>query len=148
VQVASSEPSVTACIPYYRGKRYVRRAVESLLRQTHRDIRIIVVNDGDADPPWDVLSGFSDPRLVRFNLTYNHGGPFFANAVVLGAVDSPWFLVQEQDDWSSPDRVRVLLQQAIMSGADVAISAHSFYYQRLDGSLQPLGSRWRHMTQT
>ena len=136
------EPTVTACIPYYAGKRYIRRAVEGLLAQTYPDLRIIVVNDGDKDPPWDQLSDLCDPRLVRFSLIRNHGGPFFANAVVIRTVTSPWFLVQEQDDWSDPHRVEYLLHHATTCYADAAISAQVFHRENLDGSSTPVTVKW------
>jgi glycosyltransferase involved in cell wall biosynthesis len=134
--------AVTACIPYYAGRRYIRRAVESLLAQTHRDLEVIVVNDGDPSPPWDELLRLRDPRLIFFNLARNHGGPFFANAVVADATSSPWFLVQEQDDWSTPGRVERLLHLATERGADVAISGQYFHRQQPDGSSAPVGVRW------
>jgi glycosyltransferase involved in cell wall biosynthesis len=143
--MSAAHPSVTACIPYYGGKRYIRRAVESLLNQTHRDIEVIVVNDGDRDHPWDELTSFGDPRLICFNLTRNHGGPFFANAVVVNTVSSPWFLVQEQDDWSTPDRVERLLHLTATRRADAAVSAQYFHRQHADGTSTPVGVHWRHI---
>jgi glycosyltransferase involved in cell wall biosynthesis len=139
------EPTVTACIPYYGGKRYIRRAVESLLAQTRRDLRIVVVNDGDQAPPWDQLQSLRDPRLVFFDLMRNHGGPFFANAVVVNATNSPWFLVQEQDDWSDPARLQVLLQLASKNRADVALSAQFFHHENSDGTSTPVGRRWQYI---
>ena len=113
------ESPVTACIPYYKGKRYIRRAVQSLLSQTHGDLQVIVVNDGDCDPPWADLMSMRDPRLVCFDLQRNHGGPFFAYAVVANTVTSTWFLIQEQDDWSDPRRLQQLLHLAVARSADV-----------------------------
>jgi glycosyltransferase involved in cell wall biosynthesis len=138
------EATVTACIPYHGGQRYILRAVGSLLAQTHRALQIVVVNDGDTQPPWDQLASLRDPRLICFNLTRNHGGPFFANAVVVNAVATPWFLVQEQDDWSDPRRVRQLLDRASAGNADVALSAQQFHRENADGSSTPLYVRWRH----
>jgi glycosyltransferase involved in cell wall biosynthesis len=141
-ELTASDTRVTACIPYYRGKRYIRRAVESLLAQTHRDLTIVVVNDGDPEPPWYQLAHIRDPRLVRFSLRRNHGGPFFANAVVLNASRSPYFLIQEQDDWSEPYRVSKLLTILKADHADFAISAQNFYEEADNGRLLFLGARW------
>src|ERR1700692_1505713 len=94
---------IVACIPYYDCRRYVRRAVLSLLSQTHSNITVVVVNDGDPKSPWSELADIRDPRLVRFDMTANHG-PYFASAVVLNATTAPYFLVQDADDWSTPDR--------------------------------------------
>ena len=139
-----TSPRVTACIPYYRGKRYIRRAVQSLLLQTCRDLQIIVVNDADRDEPWEALADIDDPRLIRFDLMRNHGGPYFAHAVVVEAVTSPWFLVQEQDDWSEPQRVAQLLRLASKSGADVAVSAQWSHRETANGTVTPAGVLWRY----
>jgi glycosyltransferase involved in cell wall biosynthesis len=145
--LVSSTPTreVTICVPYFRGRRFIRRAVESLLSQTHRQIVIIVVNDGDPDDPWGLLASMDDPRLVRFDLKRNHNGPYFANAVVANATRSPWFLVQEQDDWSEPDRVACLLAAGERSGADFVVSAQNIYQENADGSNAVRGVRFGHI---
>ena len=121
-----SDRAITACIPYYSCRRYVRRAVESLLRQTHRDLTVLVINDGDAVPPWDLLAGINDPRLVRFDLAANHG-PYFAIAVAAGAAATPYLLIQDADDWSDPRRAATLLDLLRREGADLAVSAQAQY---------------------
>jgi glycogen(starch) synthase len=42
-------PLVSAIIPYYRGSRYVREAVQSLLAQSYPRLEIVLVNDGSFD---------------------------------------------------------------------------------------------------
>ena len=99
---------VVASVPYFNARGYIRRAVESLLAQTHRRLTVVVVCDGDPYPPWPELAHIQDPRLVRFSLARNYG-PYFAHQVVLGASTDRYFLVQDSDDWSTPARVSALL---------------------------------------
>jgi glycosyltransferase involved in cell wall biosynthesis len=120
------DPHVTVSIPYYRCRPFVRRAVESMLGQTHGELTVVVVNDGDPEPPWDELRHIDDPRLVRFDLEANHGR-YFADAVVLEASDAPYFLVQDADDWSEPDRVAALLRRLREEHAGAAVSAMYHY---------------------
>jgi glycosyltransferase involved in cell wall biosynthesis len=62
--VAPEEPSVTAVIPYHRAHRYVEEAVGSLLAQTHRNVDVIVVNDGSFGSEDAVLDRLgADPRV-------------------------------------------------------------------------------------
>ncbi|RYE40750.1 MAG: glycosyltransferase [Hyphomicrobiales bacterium] len=124
-------PTVTVSIPYFGCKHLLRRAVRSVLDQTFRDLRVVVVNDGDADPPWNVLADLDDPRLVRFDLPHNVGR-YFADTVVLGASASPYFLVQDADDWSEPRRVERLLDSLVEERAIAAVSATA---------LHPMGAR-------
>ena len=118
--------AITASIPYYGCRAYLRRAVESLLTQTHRNLTVVVVNDGDSQPPWDNLRDIDDPRLIRFSLRRNHG-PYFASAVVLNATRTSYFLLQDADDWSSPDRAAHLLARLHRDGSDFAVSAQSVW---------------------
>jgi len=133
---------VTASVPYFNARRYIRRAVESLLAQTHRDITIIVVNDGDPNPPWSELAHIRDPRLIRFSLDLNYG-PYFVHQIVLTASSAPYFLVQDADDWSTPTRVASLLHALTTEGSDLAFSSWQQYRADADGNLQPDSIRWR-----
>jgi glycosyltransferase involved in cell wall biosynthesis len=113
---------VTVSIPYFRCKPYIRRSVESILGQTHTNLVAVVVNDGDEDAPWDELAHITDPRLVRFDLTENRGR-YFADAVVLNATPDSYFLIQDADDWSEPDRISVLLRRLKEDQADGVVSS-------------------------
>lgn len=131
---------VAVCIPHFKCKAHIRQTVDSILQQTHRDLLIVVANDGDTDPPWGELSSIDDPRLVRFDLQRNRG-PYFATTVVLYAAGAPYLLIQDADDWSDPQRVSVLLAALERDRSDFAVSAQSLYAQQ-DGSLHLRDVRW------
>jgi hypothetical protein len=61
----SSAPRVVVAIPSYEGGPYVRGAIESLLAQTERDVRVVAVDDGSSDETAEVLRELAkaDPRL-------------------------------------------------------------------------------------
>jgi glycosyltransferase involved in cell wall biosynthesis len=134
--------AVIASVPCFRTRPYVRRAVESLLAQTHRDLTVVVTADGDPDPPWAELAHIRDRRLIRFSLRKNHG-PYFVHQVVLAASASPYFLIQDADDWSLQDRVSRLLETLVAEGSDMAFSAWQQYRVAGDGFLRPDSIRWR-----
>ena len=141
---ANASQRITACIPYYQCGKYLRRAVEGLLAQTHRNLTVVVVNDGDPESPWSGLRDIRDPRLVRFDLSGNHG-PYFATAVVLNATASPYLLIQDADDWSPPTRAARLLDVLWRDGSDLAISAQ-LYYSETEAGARPVAVRWRSST--
>ncbi len=116
-----THPRVTVAIPTFGPPTYLRRAVESILNQTYTNLRVVVVNDG-GDPPWHVLEGIDDPRLVRFDLKANHGC-YFADAVVLEATSDEFFVGQDADDWSEPERVELLMNRLRAEEADVVYAA-------------------------
>jgi glycosyltransferase involved in cell wall biosynthesis len=132
---------ITACIPHFQCRRYIRRAVESLLAQSYPNLDVIVVNDGDPQPPWDMLADIRDPRLIRFDLPANRG-PYFATEIVLRATSTPYFLIQDADDWSSPHRVEHLLRALERDHSDFAISAQPQFVEGPRGNAV-VDVRWR-----
>jgi glycosyltransferase involved in cell wall biosynthesis len=125
-------PRVTVSIPCFNASQTISRAVRSILAQTYPDLTLVVVNDR-GEPPWGLLENIDDPRLVRFDLQANHGR-YFADAVVLAATDSPYFLIQDADDWSDSQRLAALLQSLRASHACGALSAHWRHGDQRSGS--------------
>ena len=45
---------VSVVIPSYNHSRYIRKAVESVLGQTHSDVELIMIDDGSKDRTLEV----------------------------------------------------------------------------------------------
>jgi hypothetical protein len=73
VPAPAAEPLVTGIIPYYRASAYIRGAVESLLSQTHRNLEVVIVNDGSFHRDDSVLSALDDDPRVRVVTQLNRG---------------------------------------------------------------------------
>lgn len=91
------------CIPYFGCPELVERAVRSVLDQTHRDLQLVVIGDGEPPP---VRS--RDTRLEVFTLSENRG-PYFAQSVALAASPHGWYAPVGADDWIEPDHLETLL---------------------------------------
>lgn len=64
IAAGDEEPLVSAVIPYYRAHAYVEEAVGSLLAQTHRNLEVVLVNDGSFEPEDTLLENLGrDPRV-------------------------------------------------------------------------------------
>src|SRR5574344_575286 len=62
-------PKVSVIIPVYNTEKYVRQAVESIRRQTLKDIELIIVNDGSTDGSMTILEELAaqDERIKLFS---------------------------------------------------------------------------------
>ena len=62
----AEEPFITFIVPVFNVDRYLTRCIESLRRQTRRDIEIICVDDGSCDRSGEILDNYAsrDPRIV------------------------------------------------------------------------------------
>lgn len=54
---------VSVVMPVYNMERYVRQAINSVLRQTFKDYEVIIVDDGSTDLSYDICSEFTDSRI-------------------------------------------------------------------------------------
>lgn len=57
------EPLVTVIMAAYNAERYIAAAVDSVLRQSHHNWELMVVNDGSTDSTARILATYSDPRI-------------------------------------------------------------------------------------
>jgi glycosyltransferase involved in cell wall biosynthesis len=102
-------------MPYYGCPELVERAVRSVLAQSHRDLHLVVIGDGDAPP----LAGIHDSRLDVYVLPENRG-PYFVQQVALLANPHALYAPHAADDWSDPDHLERLLAvggEAVITGA-------------------------------
>ena len=57
----------------YNGERYLKEAIESVLKQSLKDFEFIIINDGSNDSTKEILEKYGDSRIVIINNTVNIG---------------------------------------------------------------------------
>jgi glycosyltransferase involved in cell wall biosynthesis len=100
----SEEPLVTAVIPYYRGHRYVRAAVESLLAQSHRNLEVLIVNDGSFAVEDEVLDELAQDPRVRV-VTQLNRSDLAARTLGIRLAEGEYLLMFDADNVLEPDFV-------------------------------------------
>ena len=95
--------TVTVGIPFYGDEDMLRRCVRSLLRQTYRDLRVLVVGDGQ-----EPRIPTRDSRVQVYTLPQNRGS-YFARAVALAATTTEFHGVVDSDDGVDPQWLETLM---------------------------------------
>lgn len=68
----SDKPLVTIAIPTYnRAATYLRPCLEGALKQTYRNIEIVVSDNGSTDATGAVVKSYADPRIRYFRQPMN-----------------------------------------------------------------------------
>ena len=63
-------PSVSVCIPVYRGEEFLAETIRSVLDQTYRDFELVVLDNASPDDSGRIARSFGDHRIrVETNLT-------------------------------------------------------------------------------
>lgn len=88
-------------IPLYNKSPYVRKTVESVLRQTFDDYELVIIDNGSNDGSSEIVASFTDPRIRIVRLEENVG---VSNARNKGVELStaPYITFLDADDWWEP----------------------------------------------
>lgn len=57
------KPRISVLLPVYNGQRYIRAAIDSVLRQTFRNFELLIIDDGSTDSTGDIVNSFDDSRI-------------------------------------------------------------------------------------
>jgi glycosyltransferase involved in cell wall biosynthesis len=87
----------------FNAARYVRQSVDSMLRQSFSDFELIVIDDGSTDGSGDIVSEYSDTRIVLFRQE-NQGLVASLNRGIAQSRGT-YIARQDADDISLPSRL-------------------------------------------
>ena len=112
----TSQSRVLAVIPHFRCEQFLHRCLQSLVTQTRPLDGIVVIDDGSESPPTDIVREFPGVTLLASALNV---GPYRLIQQVIYQTDYDAYLFQDADDWSSSDRLELLLAAAENYGAEL-----------------------------
>lgn len=111
---------ISIIVPVYKVEPYLHQCIDSILKQTYRDIEILLIDDGSPDRCGKICGEYArtDNRIRVFH-TENKGlsaarnlGLREAKGEYIGFVDS--------DDWIEPDMYEILLKRLEETNADIS----------------------------
>ncbi len=102
-------PSVSAILPVFNGRRFLRRTIESVLAQTLPPLELIVVDDGSTDGSLEELEQLTDvPIPIRVLRQANQGQSAARNLAARHA-QGEYLAFLDQDDLWYPRHLELLV---------------------------------------
>jgi hypothetical protein len=114
--LVTSRSSVLVAIPHYRCEPWLAACLRTVVEQTRAPDAIAVLHDGPEPPPVHILEHFPSVSLYR---SEERVGPY---ALIQSLIDCTRFdavMFQDADDWSSRERLALLLAEAERTGAEL-----------------------------
>jgi len=111
---------VNIVVPVYNAEKYIKRCIESVLGQTHKNIRLILVNDGSADGSGEICEKYKnkDGRIVVIH-QINHGSFKTRKAGLKVCPDDEYVMFVDADDYIPKNAVEKLYECAVKANADL-----------------------------
>jgi glycosyltransferase involved in cell wall biosynthesis len=103
-------PTVSVVVPSYNHARFLRRRVESILRQTFQDFELILLDDCSTDESRSILASYIGQPKVRIEFNQlNSGNPFkqWNKGVRLAQGEYIW--IAESDDYADENFLETLV---------------------------------------
>lgn len=133
---------ISVILPNYNHADLVGQSIEAVLKQTHRDVELIVVDDGSTDNSREVISGYAgNNRLKPVFLEKNRGVNGAQMAGLAEATGELFFGAGADDYLCDPDFFRLAVRMlAEKPGAAGVFARSRVIDKRDDGVLWAMGA--------
>lgn len=128
---------LTVLMPVYNAEKYIRRSIDSILKQTYTNFDFIIINDGSDDKSCEIIKGFAKlDNRIRLIDRENRGLIHTLNEGIQLA-HSEYIARMDADDVSLPNRLSTQLN-FLDNHPDVGCVGSSAYIIYDDGPAQNL----------
>jgi glycosyltransferase involved in cell wall biosynthesis len=100
----SDDALVSVIIPTYNRAHIIGRAIESVLKQTHTNFELIIIDDGSTDNTAEVVKSFDDERIKYIKHERNKGVATARNTGI-GVSGGSYIAFQDSDDEWLPQKL-------------------------------------------
>ena len=118
------QPLVSIVIPVYNAAPDLARCIESVRKQTYRNIEVFLVNDGSKDASSPICHMYEriDPRVHVIDK--ENAGVSAARNTGIAAAQGKYIQFVDSDDYLAPDATRLLVEKAEQNTADLVIAPY------------------------
>lgn len=103
--------TISIIVPIYNVEKYLANCLDSLLAQTHRELEVILVNDGSKDKSLEICKAYAekDTRIVVIDKV--NEGVSIARNTGIEAATGHYIAFIDPDDWVEPETYASMLSQ-------------------------------------
>lgn len=115
------KPLFSVIIPTFNAVVFLKRALESLEKQTCVDFEVLVCDDGSTDGTHDMMSAYRSSMNVRYLRSEHWGGPARPRNIGLQQACGDYIAFLDADDWWYPGKLDAVREK--LAGYDVIYHA-------------------------
>lgn len=115
---------ISVIVPIYNASEYLHKCIKSILKQTYRDLEIILVDDGSAYLCGKICDEYAvlDSRIRVIHK--ENGGSTSARKAGLEIANGEFVGFVDGDDWIEPDYYEKMVFIQEKYSADIVLSGH------------------------
>ena len=126
--------TISVIVPAYNIAPWISRSLDSLLAQTHKNLEIIVVDDGSSDNIREILASYCEKYPNIRAIHKENGGVTSARLRGVAEATGSWIGFMDGDDYVEPQMYARLLENAENADAQISHCGHQVLYS--DGRVE------------
>lgn len=123
------KPLISIIIPIYNVENYIGKCLESVIKQTYKNIEIILIDDGSNDNSKKICDEYSkkDSRIIVIHK--DNEGVSIARNTGLSIAKGEYIGFLDADDYIEYDMYDFLLNSLIKNNADIASCSYNKVFE-------------------
>ncbi len=114
------EEQIDILLATYNGEKYLEEQIDSILNQTYKNIKLIISDDCSTDNTIDILKKYeSEDSRVKVYIQEENLGVVKNIEYLLSRVESPYYMLADQDDYWMSEKVEKSLNALKDSKTDL-----------------------------
>lgn len=122
-------PKISVVVPVYNVSKYLRRCVDSILKQEYENLEIILVDDGSTDDSSEICDTYSSFQNIKVYHKVN-GGLSSARNYGINKASGDYISFIDSDDWISENYFSSFID-GVKRNAEIIVGDYTLY---IDGA--------------
>lgn len=130
---------VSVIIPIFNVEKYLSRALDSLLAQTHQDWEAILVDDGSTDDSASIARQYQEKDKRFILITQKNQGQAVARNNALKMIHGDYVMYLDPDDMLHPQAMEICVKASLRDGSDMVTFTYNHPYRTINKWLHKFG---------
>ena len=110
---------VSIIVPIYNAEKWIERCIDSILNQTHKNLEIILINDGSKDKSKEIILKYKDERIIFIDK--ENTGVSATRNLGIEKSSGDYIMFVDSDDYIESNTVETLLKKAVKDKCDLVV---------------------------
>ena len=120
---------ISVIVPVYNVEAYLEKCLESICKQTYRNLDIILVDDGSSDKSSDICDLYKK-RDKRINVIHKrNGGLSDARNCGIASANGDYLMFIDSDDYIEQNMIEILYYNLTEMDADISVCGYFMVYE-------------------
>lgn len=118
---------ISVIVPVYGVEKYLSKCIESLVKQTFKDIEVILVDDGSPDSCGKICDMYAEKYEQLVIIHQVNQGVSVARNAGLKIAKGEYIGFVDPDDWVAPEMYESMYGAMKETGTDLVICGYDYY---------------------